>query len=252
MTGKEIRLNSLFKHSKRTFILPMDHGITIGPIQGLNDIVPLVRQVSDKVDAVVVHKGLVPQISDYVDTKGCGLIVHLSASTSLAPDTNRKELVTSVEHAIRMGATAVSIHVNLGSETEASMLRDLGRTAEYCDSWGIPLLAMMYVRDGSVQSEYDPVKIKHSARAAEELGADIVKVNYTGSRDTFSEIVSAVKIPVIIAGGPKMHSDTDILGMVSDAVEAGARGVAIGRNLFQHSEPGALADNIRKILDSSI
>jgi predicted phospho-2-dehydro-3-deoxyheptonate aldolase len=250
MTGKQIRLKRLFKHSDRLFIAPMDHGVTVGPMEGLTDMpatVDLIR--AGRADAVVVHKGLVGQITDHLGSDGCELIVHLSASTSLAPDPNRKELVSSVEHAIRLGATAVSVHVNLGSACEAMMLKDLGMVSDRCASWGMPLLAMMYVRDGNKESEYDPVKIRHAARLAEEVGADIVKVNYTGSVETFAEVTGAVKIPVVIAGGPKMSSIDDLLNMIEESMEAKARGVAIGRNLFQHPDPTRLARIIRQIID---
>ena len=250
MIGKDIRLKRLFKHSDRIFIAPMDHGVTVGPVQGLTDMPAIAGFVrAGKADAVVVHKGLVGQITDYLGADGCELIVHLSASTSLAPEPNRKELVSSVEHAIRLGATAVSVHVNLGAAFEAEMLKDLGMVAEQCALWGMPLLAMMYVRDGSKESEYDPGKIRHAARLAEEVGADIVKVNYTGSAETFAEVTGAVKIPVVIAGGPKMSSIKDLLVMIEEAVEAGARGVAIGRNLFQDPNPTHLARIIRQTLD---
>lgn len=249
MTGKEIRLKQLFKHSQRTFILPMDHGVTIGPVEGLKDVLPVIKQVNEKVDALVVHKGMANQIVSCLGPKGCELIIHLSASTVLSPDSNRKELVTSVHHALKLGAAAVSIHVNMGNDAEPFMLRDLGKTAEICDTWGIPLMAMMYVRSGSKTDEYNPEAIKHAARVAEELGADIIKVNYTGSIETFREVVDSVKVPVIIAGGPKMSSDSDLLNMVSEAVKAGAKGVAIGRNVFQHKHPGKLADRIREIID---
>jgi len=247
LSGKNIRLNQLFKHRKRIFVLPLDHGVTIGPVQGLRDLPTLVEKVKDNVDAVVVHKGMVNQIADFIDS---GLIVHLSASTALSPDPNRKEIVTSVYQSIKLGASAISVHINLGSSTEAEMLKDLGKTAELCEYWGMPLLAMMYVRDGTKESEYDPVKIKQAARVAEELGADIVKVNYTGTIESFSEVTDSVKIPVIIAGGPKMSSDEDLLKMISDSVKAGAKGVAIGRNVFQHEKPGLLSSQIRGILDS--
>lgn len=249
MNGKEIRLRQLYKTPERLFVLPLDHGITLGPVSGLKDIHDVVGKVSKTVDAVVVHKGLLQRITDFLNHQGCKLIVHLSASTALAPDSSKKELVTSVEHALSIGASAVSIHVNLGSPAENQMLLDLGKTAEVCDMWGIPLLAMMYVRDGSAKSEYDPEKVRHSARVAEELGADIVKVNYTGNIETFRDITESVKIPVIIAGGPKMASDSDLLSMISDAVVAGAKGVAIGRNVFQHETPDVLAGKIRCILE---
>lgn len=253
MQGKGIRLSRLSKHSGRLFIVPMDHGVTVGPIQGLKNVGYTVKQVTGGgADAVIVHKGLVDQITDSLGPGGCSLIVHLSASTALAHNSNRKELVSSVEHAIRLGATAVSVHVNLGDAYESQMLKDLGKVSEQCALWGMPLLAMMYVRDGSKDSEYDPAKIKHAARVAEEAGADIVKVNYSGSMETFSEVTAGVKIPVVIAGGPKMASTYELLAMVSDAVQAGAGGVALGRNVFQDENPKLLACKIRKVLDQKL
>jgi len=251
MKGKEVRLRHLFKRAKRLFIVPMDHGITIGPAPGLIDIRKTVKAVVDGgADAIIVHKGLAKQIIDYVHPGGCDLVVHLSASTSLSPDPNKKETISSVKHAIRMGATAVSAHINLGSSFESEMLKDLGKLAEECDLWGMPLLAMMYVRDGIAENEYHPAKIKHAARVAEEVGADIVKVNYTGSPESFAEVTGAVNIPVVIAGGPKMDSTGDLLAMITDAVKAGASGVAIGRNIFQDSSPETLVASIRQILDT--
>lgn len=250
MTGKQLRLSRLFRSGK-SLILPLDHGITIGPVAGLENISDLVKSLNGSIDAVVVHKGIAAQAAEGIGTDGCQLIVHLSASTILSPDPTQKELVTSVEHAVRIGASAISVHVNLGGVTESKMLRDLGDTAEQCEKCGLPLMAMMYVRDNSRFNEYDPEKIAHAARVAEELGADIVKVNYTGSIETFAMVVDSVKIPIVIAGGPKMSSDAELLAMVGDAIKAGAAGAAIGRNLFQHAQPKVLAAALRKVLDGA-
>lgn len=253
MSGKDIRLKRLFKHSEELFVVPLDHGITIGPVIGLEDIRRTVTAVADGgVDAVVLHKGLTERVSDLFSSERCELILHLSASTSLAPDPNRKELVASMERAIELGATAASVQVNLGSAFEAEMLEDLGDICEQSSRWGMPLLAMMYVRDGIKESEYDPIKIRHAARVAEELGADIIKVNYTGDPESFAKVVEAVTVPVIIAGGPKMNLRAELLEMIADAVSAGAKGVAIGRNIFQDSNPTNLAQIIRQILDLKI
>ncbi|MDI6870498.1 MAG: 2-amino-3,7-dideoxy-D-threo-hept-6-ulosonate synthase [Bacillota bacterium] len=250
MEGRQIRLNRLFKRSDRLFIVPMDHGVTIGAVGGLKDMHRVVQAVSaGGADAIVVHKGIARRIGPALKGGDCELIVHLSGSTALGPAPNRKELVASPEHAVQLGATAVSVHVNLGDPAEPEMLRDLGRVSEQCQSWGMPLLAMMYVRDGSKESEFHPGKVAHAARIAEELGADIVKVNYTGSVETFSGVVSAVSIPVIIAGGPKAGSLRDLLLMIRDAVRAGARGVAIGRNIFEDQNPAGLSALVRRILD---
>lgn len=250
MDGKDLRLRRLFK-SERLLLVPMDHGVTLGAVGGLGDIRGAVRAVAaGGADGVVVHKGIARQIMpELTASNRCELVVHLSASTSLAPDPNRKELVGSVERAVRLGAAGVSVHVNLASQSEARMLRDLGLVAEDCAAWGMPLLAMMYVRDGSRASEYDPEKLAHAARVAEELGADIVKVNYTGDPESFARVVEAVRLPVIIAGGPKSSRTEALLAAIRGALQAGARGVAIGRNLFEDADPRALTASIRRILD---
>ena len=253
MTGKGLRLKRLFKHSDRIIIVPMDHGITVGPIEGIEDAHKAVNFITKgKADAVVLHKGLVPQVSDLLGASQCELILHLSASSNLSPDSNRKELVCSVKHAIRLGATAVSIHANLGNPSESYMLRDFGKISDDCERWGIPLLAMMYVRDNSKSNEFDSKKIKHAARIAQELGADIIKVNYTGSIESFSEVTQSVSVPVVIAGGPKTSSVTELLYMIHDALQAGAKGISIGRNIFQASHPDKLLSAIRRITDNEI
>jgi predicted phospho-2-dehydro-3-deoxyheptonate aldolase len=253
MKGKEIRLKRLYKHSNRLLLVAMDHGVTLGPIPGIVNINQAIKDVFDgHADAVIVHKGILRDIEKILGPSSGEIIVHLSASTDLSPHSNRKDLVSSVEHAIRLGATGISVHVNLGSEFEPQMLTHLGMVAEECEQWGMPLLAMMYVRDGNKENEFHPKKIKHAARVAEELGADIVKLNYTGSPETFHEVTSAINIPIVIAGGPKIDSKYDLLAMIADAVEAGAHGVSIGRNVFQDENPTLLTSQIRKILDNNI
>ncbi len=113
----------------------MDHGISIGPVTGLTGIDRTVSQVAKGgADAVVVHKGLARYVAPLA--KECEMVVHLSASTDMAPDPNRKELVATPEFAARLGASAVSTHVNLGSSDEAMMLKDLGAAAEACELLG--------------------------------------------------------------------------------------------------------------------
>jgi DhnA family fructose-bisphosphate aldolase class Ia len=135
-----------------------------------------------------------------------------------------------------MGADAVSIHVNIGAENEGDMLEAFGQVAGDAERWGMPLLAMVYPRGPKVENEKDVAHVKIGARVGAELGADIVKVPYTGSTETFREVVEGSPIPVVIAGGSKL-SDEDTLKMVEGAVEAGAAGLSMGRNAFQHEDP---------------
>jgi len=247
--GKAIRLERILdRKTRRTVIIPMDHGISVGPINGLIDMPATVDRVAEGgANAVLGHMGL-PLHGHRGYGRDIGLIIHLSASSSLGPDPNHKVLVTRVEDAIRIGADAVSIHINVGADDEAEMLRDLGRTARTCDLWGMPLIAMMYPRGPKVKSEHSVEYVKLAARIGSELGADIVKTNYTGTPESFCEVVSGCNVPVVIAGGPKMDTEKELLQMVYDAIQVGGAGVAFGRNVFQADNPTLLVKRLCTIV----
>ncbi|MBN2457054.1 MAG: class I fructose-bisphosphate aldolase family protein [Sedimentisphaerales bacterium] len=251
MIGKKIRLERIVdRDSAKTVIVPMDHGVSVGPIAGLADMRTTVsRIVAGGANAILMHKGMV-RAGHRGAGKDVGLIIHLSAGTSISPDPNAKELVCGVEEAIKLGADAVSVHINLGAETDKEMLGQLGFVSEQCLEWQMPLVAMMYTRGPKIKNEYDAENVKHAARVGAELGADIVKVVYTGSTESFSEVVQGCPVPVVIAGGEKMGSDEEIFKMVDGALKAGAMGVSIGRNAFQHEKPdrivGALCKMVHK------
>lgn len=253
MIGKKIRLERIInRHTGKTVIAPMDHGVSNGPMKGIIDIDKTVESISQGgADAILMHKGIVEQ-GHRGYGKDIGLIVHLSASTSLAPNPNNKVIVTSVEKAIQLGADAVSVHVNLGSETESEMLQELGEISETCSYWGIPLLAMMYPRGQKVENEHDVELVKHAARVGSELGVDIVKTNYTGDPDSFKEVVEGALVPVVIAGGPKVDTDEELLQMVKDSIEVGGAGVAFGRNLFQAENPGKITKAISEVVHNDL
>ena len=249
MIGKKIRMERIInRNSGRTVIIPMDHGVTLGPMAGLTNMQETIDAVATGgANAIVIHKGVVEN-GHRGRGKDLGLIIHLSASTRIAPDPNSKTLVCSVEEAIKLGADAVSVHVNLGAENEGAMIQDLGSIAKVAMEWGMPLLAMMYTRGPKIENEYDVSVVKHAARVGAELGADIVKVPYTGSPETFKEVVDGCFVPVVIAGGEKMDTDSDILDMVRGAVAAGGAGVSIGRNVFQHRNPTSIVQAISTIV----
>jgi len=153
-----------------------------------------------------------------------------------------------VEEAIKLGADAISIHVNLGDGQEKEMLQDFGWVAYEARTWGMPLLAMIYPRGEKIKDEYHVDVIKHAARVGYEMGADIVKVSYTGNPESFREVVEGCSVPVVIAGGAKMDSDRDILEMVRGSIDAGGAGVSIGRNVFQHQNPTRMVQAISSIV----
>jgi len=249
MIGKGLRLERIInRHTGKTVIVPMDHGVSSGPITGITNMEETMSRVANGgADAVIVHKGIVAHGYGKVRSE-MGLIVHLSGSTSLSPEPNAKSLVCTVEEAIKLGADAVSVHINIGNDREMQMLADLGTVAHTAGEWGIPLLAMIYPRGERIRDEFDPKAVTHAARLGAELGADVVKVSYTGDPESFSKVVEGCHAPVVIAGGPKADTDRAVLEMVKGAIEAGAAGTSIGRNVFQHRDPAAMVAALAMIV----
>lgn len=251
--GKNIRLERIIdRNTKRTVIVPMDHGVTLGPIKGIIDMRDMVNEISEGgANAVLGHIGL-PLHGHRKHGRDVGLILHLSGSTVWAPDPNTKVLVNTVEMALRIGADAVSVHINIGAESESQMLQDLGQVSIKCLEWGMPLLAMMYTRGEKFHEESSSEGVKHAARIAAELGADLVKVSYTGSKKSFQEVVNGCPIPVLIAGGEKTKNEREIFQIVKDSLDAGAAGVSIGRNVFQHEKKQLMVKAICNMVHENI
>jgi class I fructose-bisphosphate aldolase len=231
----------------------MDHGVSEGPLAGLENMARAVDEVAEGgANAVLGHKGLV-RSGHRRSGRDVGRRLHLSSSSSLSPTPNRKALTASVEDAIRHGADGVSLHINLGDANEADMLTDFGRVARDAERWGMPLLAMVYGRGPNISNSLDPKVVAHCARLGAELGADIIKVPYTGDVASFARVVaSCCGVPVLIAGGPKNGSTEDFLRMVSEAMQAGAAGLSVGRNVFQHRDPRRLVAALTCIVHAGL
>jgi fructose-bisphosphate aldolase/2-amino-3,7-dideoxy-D-threo-hept-6-ulosonate synthase len=245
VSGRDIRLNRITKKGKMVCI-PMDHGITNGPIKGLENTSDMIYRCENSgLTSVIINKGILKSMPKVTNI---GLIMHLSASTSLSPYPNKKVLMGSVADAIRLGADAVSIHINIGAKEEPEMLEILGMISDECDEWDVPLLAMMYPRGENIKNPYDPEIVRHVTRIGAESGADIVKSVYTGDLDSFKSVIRCCPVPVVIAGGPKAKTDADILSMCSDAIKAGAKGVTFGRNIFQHNKPSLLVNALSELI----
>lgn len=234
----------------RHLIVPMDHGITLGPVTGLEDIESTIDAVTrGGADAVLTQKGIAPRVHD--NRNGAGYIVHLNGSTTIGPDERDKRPTGTVEDAIRAGGDAVSIHINVGSEYEPDQLTFLSEVTSRAAEYGLPVLAMTYARGPDVRDRSDPAgyaaDLAHAVRLGEELGADLVKTSYSGDPETFRQVVEATRLPVVIAGGSK-GTDEETLSMVRGAVDAGAAGVSMGRSIFQHDDPEAITAAVAAVV----
>ncbi|MGQ4554773.1 2-amino-3,7-dideoxy-D-threo-hept-6-ulosonate synthase [Halobellus sp. GM3] len=229
----------------RYLVVPMDHGITLGPVKGLVDLESTVDAITrGGADAVLTQKGVAPRV--HPNKNGKGYIVHLNGSTSIGPDSNDKRRTGSVEEALRAGADAVSFHINVGSDHEPGQLTELGDLTEKAHRLGIPVLAMSYARGPGVD-EHDAESLAHAVRIAEELGADVVKTAYSGDADSFERVCAATRRPVVIAGGSR-GTDRETVAMVRGAMDAGAAGVSMGRSIFQHDDPEAITRAVSAII----
>ena len=241
MSGKQLRLKRMqTAPSGRMVIFPLDHGVSCGPIPGLERMARVIEMGSRSgTDALVLHKGMLSFLES-VSSRIPSIFMHLSASTNLGPHFHYKVLVGSVEEALRRGVDGVSLHINLSDIHEPDMLRDLGRIGAACAEWQMPLLVMIYVRGEHAPSPVPDSAIAHSARLAAELGADLIKIPAPAETDTLAEIAASLPVPVVVAGGSKTDSPEVFLNRLGQILDTGVHGVAIGRNIFQRRQPEAL------------
>jgi fructose-bisphosphate aldolase/2-amino-3,7-dideoxy-D-threo-hept-6-ulosonate synthase len=243
--GKQNRMERITEQG-RMLCIPLDHGVSLGPVKGLDTIWDTIQKVEEGgATSILSHKGILKSLPR---TPKIGMIMHASASTSLGPAPNRKVRSASVEEAILLGADAVSVHVNIGCKEEPEMLEKLGSVSDECDKWQMPFIAMMYPRGENIKNAEDAETVAHVARIGAELGADIVKTVYTGDVDSFHKVIAGCPVPVVVAGGPKTNSDESLLKMAYEAMEAGAIGVTFGRNVFQHSHPDRIVRALSRIV----
>lgn len=247
-SGKQRRLARFFRHNDgRALLLPIDDGLISGPRRHLCDLHTFFTRIEPCLpDGLLLFPGVLRRYFPLLH--GLAAIVNLTPSTTLISHT-RKIFCTDVEAAVAAGADMVAVHVNMTSRHEPEMLRTLGDVVRRADTLGIPVLAIMYPRreTNGGDDNYGHLRdtrpdryltlVTHAARVAMELGADVIKTQYTGSPDSFARVVHAVHpVPVLTAGG-SLSSEQEVLSCARGALAGGARGVSFGRNVFQRDDP---------------
>jgi predicted phospho-2-dehydro-3-deoxyheptonate aldolase len=248
MLGKKIRMERVMdRNTRKTVMVPLIHGVGMGPIEGIKDIKNTVDVVSlGGANAVILHKGIVAAGHRH-SGEDIGLILHLTATL----ESGKQTLVTEVEEALIIGADAVSVRVDVGGPEEGSMLKVLGEVSRDAFKWGMPLYALM--DPGRVKEKNKQLKnMMRAARVGAEMGADLVRIPYSGSAETFKEVVSVCPVPVVAIGGEKKAKERDFLDMVHSVMEAGAFGMSAGRNIFQYNKPGNMIKAMGQIVHKGL
>ncbi len=245
-----VRLNRIFAEDGRALIVAMDHGLSMGNIPGLENPERIIRlSVAEGADAIMTTTGVVKKCTQAL--RRVSVIVRADAGgTYLAPQPTGPDLVVSVEQALVLGADALVVMVYPGASggMEEKSFRNLAHLVGQGMKWGIPVMAEVVPYADFKFERTSPEDIASGVRMAAEAGADFIKTFYTGNVESFRKVVDAAGVPVVVLGGPKVPGEYGLLKMVRDAIDAGASGVAFGRNIWQHRDPAGMVRALRMVV----
>jgi DhnA family fructose-bisphosphate aldolase class Ia len=242
-TGKTVRLNRLLRADGKTVIIALDHGIAgMSPLAALEhpgNLIPSL--ISAGADALLVTPGLARNFCHLFGR--AGIILRIDCGpTALTGEWSETRPALSVEDAQRLGADAVAAMGIVGAPGESASLHALAQVASHCERCGMVLLAEM-LPGGFSASQVSAEQVAVATRLGAEIGADLVKIRYSGSPDSFRKVTSASYRPVVVLGGSK-QSEQQLLSATRDALEAGGKGVAVGRNVWQAADPAAITRSL--------
>lgn len=239
--GMASRMERLIPGGKRCFFLAVDHGYFLGPTQKLERPGETIEPLAPYADALFVTRGVLrAAIPPDTDTS---IILRISGGVSVTGTMEDEAITTSAEEVIRLGADSVGISVFVGSDYEHKTLMNLAASINEFERYGIPVMAVTAV--GKELEKRDSRYLALSCRIAAELGARVVKTYYC---EDFDKITESCPVPVVIAGGPKTEDDLEVLSFVADGINKGAVGVNLGRNVWQHDHPVAMAKALRAVI----
>lgn len=241
------RLHRLFRENGKIFILAMDHGGGLNVLPELKDTGKIIKEcVAAGVDAIMTTFGIATTYKKEIGR--AGIILRVDGGTSqLGPGDGITREIFSVENAVKIGADGIVCMGFPGSASEEVSLTSLPKFVSDAYTWGMPLVAEMLPMGWDTDA-WTPENIAFVCRLGVEYGADIIKTQYTGDKESFRKVVEGCYKPVVILGGPGAASERDLLTMIKDSLEAGGSGVAIGRSIWKHPAPGKYCRAIAKIV----
>ncbi|HEX7734462.1 MAG TPA: 3-hydroxy-5-phosphonooxypentane-2,4-dione thiolase [Ktedonobacteraceae bacterium] len=239
--GSKHRLSHIFNaQTGRTVMLAIDHGYFQGPTTGLErvdlNIVPLLPYT----DALMCTRGILRSSIPPEATKS--VVMRASGGPSILKDLSDEEIVLDIEDALRMNVSALAVQVFIGGEMETRTVHNMTRLVDMGMRYGLPVLAVTAVgKDMKRDAKY----FRLACRICAELGAQIVKTYYVP--EDFETVVASCPVPIVMAGGKKLPED-EALNMAYRAVQEGAAGVDMGRNIFQSDAPTAMLQAVAKVV----
>jgi len=240
--GMQNRLAKLIQADGRCLFLPVDHGYFQGPVKRLENPSKTLEPLLPYTDAIFVTRGVLRSSVD--PDKAKPIILRVSGGTSVVgKDLAHEGITTSMEEAIRLNVCAVGISIFVGTDYEHDSLLNLARLVDEGEKYGIPVMAVTAV--GRELQKRDARYLALSCRIAAELGARVVKTYYC---EKFEKVTQGCPVPIVIAGGPKVNTEYEVLQFVYDGIRKGAIGVNLGRNIWQDEHPVAMIKAIRAII----
>ncbi len=238
--GMQDRLARVFNaRSGRTVMLAFDHGYILGPTSGLERMDLTIRPLIPHADCLMCTRGALRQVVPA--TAGKPISLRTSAGSTVLTDLN-DETVLDIEEAVRLNASLMAVMVAVGSKFEATTVRNLTRLVDLGSRYGIPVLGVTAV---GKELTRDARYLAMASRVCAENGAHVVKTYYC--EDGFEQVTASCPVPIVIAGGKK-QPEADALAMAHRAVQEGALGVDMGRNIFQAEDPVAMIRAVRSIV----
>jgi len=241
--GMKNRLARIIKPATgHTVMMPVDHGYFLGPISRLENPRKTIEPLLPYVDAIMLTRGILRTSVDA--SSNVPIVLRVSGGTSIVGKSLANEgITTSMKEAVRLNAAAVALSIFVGTEYEHQTLLNLSKLVSEGEEYGIPVLAVTAV--GKELEKRDARYLALCCRIAAELGAKFVKTYYC---EGFEKVVNGCPVPLVIAGGPKLETELDVLQMTYDAVQKGAVGVDMGRNVWQSDYPVAMIRAVRSIV----
>ncbi len=247
-----ISLNKITKKGKALY-LAYDQGLEHGPETDFNDtnIDPLyIIDIAKRggFNGIILQKGIAEKYHKEIMKSKVPLILKLNGKTKLRNGEPISAQIATVEEAIKLKAAAVGFTIYIGSEYEEEMIEQFETIQRQAHKKNLPVIVWIYPRGKKIKNDTSRELLSYSTRVALEIGADMVKVKYgNNERNLEWAIECAGRVKVIVAGGNRL-SEKQILKQAKEVMNAGASGMAIGRNIWQHPKPLALTKKIKKII----